>query len=57
MLVNLNNLNIYIKDIVAMFKLFARAYSLMKNFHTTNYVATQALRSRIYIFAFALVIY
>ena len=29
-------LNIYVRDVVAVFKLFAKAYSLMKNLYTTT---------------------
>ena len=32
MLINLNNLNIYIKNMVAVFKLFAKVYPLVKIF-------------------------
>ena len=35
-LINLNILNIYIKDIVAIFKNFARAYPLIKIFYITT---------------------
>ena len=55
---DLNDLNMYVKDIVAVFKLFAGAHPPVKNFsHHYHHVAAQALRSHTHVFAFALVVY
>ena len=57
MLVDLNDRTCII-DVVAIFKLFAGAYPLVKIFsHHYHHVAAQALHSRTHVSAFALVVY
>ena len=55
---HLNDPNIYIRDVIAMFKLFAKAHPLIKKIsHYYHHIAMQALRSYIHVSAFALVVY
>jgi len=54
---NSNDLNIYVRDVVAMFKLFTRAQPLVKKNLHHYHVAIQALRSHTHVSAFALVVY
>jgi hypothetical protein len=56
-LINSNVPNIYVRDIVAVFKLFARAHPPVKKISHYHYVAAQAQRSRTHVSAFALVVY
>ena len=57
-LIDSNVPNIYIRDVIAIFKLFAGAHPLVKKFsYHHHHVAVQALRSRTHVSAFALVVY
>ena len=49
-LVNLNVLNMYIRDIVAIFKLFARAYPLINFFYITTTILLYKYYIVIYIY-------
>jgi len=54
---NLNDPNIYIRDVVVIFKLFRWGLPPSKKNFTLHSVTAQALRSHIYVFIFALVVY
>jgi hypothetical protein len=56
-LVNSNVPNIYVGDVIAVFKLLAGAHPPVKKFSHHHHVAAQALRSRTHVSAFALVVY
>ena len=55
--VDLNVPNMYVRDVVAVFKLFCWGSPPSKNFSHYHPVAAQALRSHIHVSAFALVVY
>ena len=52
-----NDPNMYVRDVVAVFKFFAGAHPPVKKISHHHYVAAQALRSRTHVSAFALVVY
>ena len=57
MLIDLNDPNIYVRDVVVVFKLFYWGSPPSKIFLHHHPVAAQVLRSRTHVSAFALVVY